>query len=297
MKKYAYFPGCSMDSTGTTYRLSIEYICRKIGLELLEIPDWNCCGATTGHTRGKWLSLALPARSLAIAERHYPGLDICVPCASCYSRLKTVTAALRSGAETREKLAELVGSPVEGRAEILTIMQVLSDPEVLDALRAAVVRPLTGLRVACYYGCLTSRPREITGAAETERPQSIDALTALCGAACVDWDYKTECCGASHQVDAPTAARPLVQRILQNARANGAQAIVTACPLCNLNLDMREEEINRAAKTAFDLPVYQFTELLAVAMGAGAKDIGLQKHFYPAFDRLNETLRKAAQNG
>ena len=98
MKKYAYFPGCSMDSTGTTYRLSIEYICRRIGLELLEIPDWNCCGATTGHTRGKWLSLALPARSLAIAERHYPGLDICVPCASCYSRLKTATSALRSGA-------------------------------------------------------------------------------------------------------------------------------------------------------------------------------------------------------
>ena len=284
-----------MDSTGTTYRLSIEYICRKIGLELLEIPDWNCCGATTGHTRGKWLALALPARSLAIAEQRLPGLDICVPCASCYSRLKTTTAALRADAGTRAKLAELTGMPVEGRAEVLTIMQVLSEPEVLEALRAAIVRPLTGLRVACYYGCLTSRPREITGAAETERPVSIEALVSLTGATSVDWDCKTECCGASHQVDAPTAARPLVQRILHNARANGATAVCTACPLCNLNLDMREEEINRAAKTAFDLPVYQFTELLAVAMGAGARDVGLQKHFYPAFDRLNETLRKAAQ--
>ena len=116
----------------------------------------------------------------------------------------------------------------------------------------------------------------------------------MTGVTCVDWDYKTECCGGSHQVDAPTAARPLVERIFRNAKANGAQAIITACPMCNLNLDMREEEINHKMGTAYDIPVYQFTELLAMAMGASAKEVGLQKHFYPAFKRIDQILRKAA---
>lgn len=292
MLRYAYFPGCSMQSTGTTYRQSIEFICRKTGLELLEIPDWSCCGATSGHAKGKYLALALAARSIALAEARLAGLDICVPCAACYSRLRYATASLRGG--EREKLQKIVGMPAEGRAEILSLMDVLTTEEALEAIARAVVRPLTGLRVACYYGCLTSRPSGITGAADTERPMRMDRLVALTGAEPVQWDYKTECCGASHQVDAPTAARPLIARIFENAQANGARAVCTACPVCNLNLDMREEEINRAFGRGYDLPVYQFTELLAVSMGASAVEIGLHKHFYPAFDRLNDTLRRAA---
>lgn len=294
MKSFAYYPGCSMDSTGTTYRLSIEYICKKIGLDLYEIPDWNCCGASSAHSVGKWVALSLPARSIAISEKTYPGLDICVPCASCYSRLKTTAAEIRESEETRAKVEEIIQMPIKGEPEILSLMDVLSDPEIYEACKAAVVRPLTGLKAACYYGCLTSRPRKVTGAAEIERPVSIDNLVALTGAQPIEWDFKTECCGASHQVDAPTAARPLVERIFSNAKSNGAACMVTACPLCYLNLDMREEEINRKRGTAFDLPVYQFTELLALAMGASAKDVGLEKHFYPAYDRINDTIRKAA---
>jgi heterodisulfide reductase subunit B len=127
-------------------------------------------------------------------------------------------------------------------------------------------------------------------------PMQMDNIIAITGAEPVEWDFKTECCGASHQVDAPTAARPLIERIFKNAKANGAKAIVTACPLCNLNLDMREEEINRERGTAFDIPVYQFTELLAICMGASARDVGLQKHYYPAFDRINDALRKAGDS-
>ena len=294
MLSYAYFPGCSMSTTGTTYRLSIEYVCRKIGLELREIPDWNCCGATSAHSKGKWLGLALPARSLGLAEKRLPGMDICVPCASCYSRLLTASKALRESEETRKKIAEITGMEVKGSARILTLMDVLSTPEALAACRSAIVRDLSGLRAACYYGCLTSRPRDVTGAENIESPMVMDELVSLTGAECVDWDFKTECCGGSHQVDAPSAARPLVERIFRNAKANGAQAIITACPLCNLNLDMREEEINRVLGTAYDIPVYQFTEILAMAMGASAKEVGIQKHFYPAFKRIDQTLRKAA---
>ena len=294
MLRYAYFPGCSMETTGITYKMSIEFVCRKIGLELMEIPDWNCCGATSAHSKGKWLSLALPARNLGLAEKRLPGLDICVPCASCYSRMLTVSTAIRSSEETKAKLTELTGMEIKGSARILTLMDILATEEGMNACRQAIVRPLTGLKVACYYGCLTSRPQSVTGVENIESPKIMEQLVSLTGAECVDWDYKTECCGGSHQVDAPSAARPLVERIFRNAKANEARAIITACPMCHLNLDMREEEINHKMGTAYDLPVYQFTELLAVAMGASATDIGLQKHFYPAFKRLDQTLRKAA---
>lgn len=294
MLRYAYFPGCSMDTTGITYKLSIEFVCKKIGLELMEIPDWNCCGATSGHSKGKWLSLALPARNIGIAEKRLPGLDICVPCASCYSRMLMTTRALRDDAQAREKLAEITGMEVKGSANIVTLMDVLTSDEGLAACQNAIVRPLSGFKVACYYGCLTSRPQSVTGAGNIETPSIMDRLVELTGAECVHWDYKTECCGGSHQVDAPAAARPAVERIFRNAKANGATAIITACPMCHLNLDMREEEINRTRGTAFDLPVYQFTQLLALAMGATAKEIGIQKHFYPAYNRINEVFRKAA---
>lgn len=294
MLRYAYFPGCSMETTGTTYRLSIEYIAKKIGLELMEIPDWNCCGASSAHAKGKWLSLALPARNIGIAEKRLPGLDICVPCAACYSRMLITTKALRESEENREKIAGIVGMNVKGSAEILTLMDVLSTPEAMDACRKAIVREMPGLKVACYYGCLTSRPQCVTGTENIECPMMMEEILGMTGVTCVDWDYKTECCGGSHQVDAPTAARPLVERIFRNAKANGAQAIITACPMCNLNLDMREEEINHKMGTAYDIPVYQFTELLAMAMGASAKEVGLQKHFYPAFKRIDQILRKAA---
>lgn len=293
MLRYAYYPGCSMDTTGVTYRMSIEYLAKKIGLELMEIPDWNCCGASSAHAKGKWQALALPARNLAIAEKRLPGLDICVPCAACYARLLAATAAIRENAETRARIEEITGVTVKADAEIVTLMDVLGTDEGMAACAAAIERKLTGLKVACYYGCLTSRPRAITGVRNIESPEKMEKIVSLSGVECVDWDFKTECCGGSHQVDAPTAARPLVERIFRNAKANGAQAIVTACPLCHLNLDMREEEINHKMGTAYDIPVYQFTQLLAVAMGASAKEVGLQKHFYPAFKRLDRTLRKA----
>lgn len=294
MLKFAYYPGCSMEATGATFRLSIEYVCQKAGIELIEIPDWNCCGATSAHVKGKWLGLALPARNIALSEQFLPGLDICVACASCYSRMKITTNALRKDQETRDKLSSMAETKVEGKADIVNLMDILCSEEGMEAVKKAIVRPLTGFKVACYYGCLTSRPREEMGVENIENPQVMDKLVALTGAEPLEWDFKTECCGASHQVDVPNEARPLIERILRNAKSYGARGIVTACPLCNMNLDMREEEINGAMGTAYDMPVYQFTQLLAIAMGASAKEIGLHKHFYPALNRIDEALRKAA---
>lgn len=293
--KYFYYPGCSMDATALTYKKSIDFVTQKIGLELHEIPDWNCCGATSAHTTGHWLSLALPARNLAKAEQEGLGLDIAVACASCYSRMKVTTYEARKSESTRKKIEEIIKMPYEAKADILSFLDIFCQEDVMEACKREIFRSLSGMKVACYYGCLTTRPREVTGAANRENPTDMDKIVALTGAEPIEWDFKTECCGASHQVDAADEAKPLIERILRNAKANGAQAIVTACPLCNLNLDMCEEAINKKKGTAFDMPVYQFTELLAFAMGAKAKDVGLEAHFYPAFDLINDNLRKAGK--
>lgn len=291
--RYSYYPGCSMDSTAVTYKRSIEYVADKICMDLREIPDWNCCGATAAHTRSETLAIALPARNLALAEKEGLGLDVAVPCASCYSRMKYTVHSSRKDESVRKNVEEILGMPYEAKADVLSFLDIFSRPEEMEACKKKIYRSLKGLKVACYYGCLTSRPVEVTNGEDPENPMQMDKIVALTGAEPVLWDFKTECCGASHQVDAPKASRPLIERILRNAKANGAQAIITACPLCNLNLDMREEEINKSKGTSFDLPIYQFTELLAVCMGASAKDIGLHKHFYPAFQLIKDNLKKA----
>jgi heterodisulfide reductase subunit B len=295
MMQYSYFPGCSMDTTAITYKKSIEYVCAKIGLVLREIPDWNCCGATCAHSKNEKVALSLPARNLALAEEEGLGLDVAVPCASCYSRMKHTVHAARKSDEVRQEIEEIIGMPYKAQADVLNFLEIFAKPEMLNKCKEQMYRNLKGMKVACYYGCLTSRPVEVTGSSSTENPMEMDEIVKLTGAIPVDWGFKTECCGASHHVDAPNVARPQLDRILRNAQANGAQAIVTACPLCNLNLDMREGELNKANGTKYNLPIYQFTELLAVCMGAGVKDLGLNKHFFPAFDLLNDYLRKGVE--
>lgn len=281
-----------MDTTGITYKLSIEYVCSKIGLNLREIPDWNCCGATCAHSKSRMTALSLTARNLALAEEEGLHLDVAVACASCYSRMKHTVYAARKDDKVRQQMEEIIGMPYKAEADVVSFLEIFSRLEVMKACKEKMCRTLKGLKVACYYGCLTVRPAEVTGAASRENPMEMDRIVELTGAEAVDWGFKTECCGASHQVDAPKQARPLLDWIYQNAAACGAQAIITACPLCNLNLDMREVDREILNKKKWNLPVYQFTELLALCMGAGAKEVGIHKHFYPAFDLMNEYLKK-----
>jgi heterodisulfide reductase subunit B len=209
--------------------------------------------------------------------------------------MKHTVHAARESDEVRQKIEEIIGMPYRAMADVKSFLEIFNLPEVMDACKEKMVRSLKGLKVACYYGCLTSRPREVVALESTENPMMMDNIVAMTGAEPIVWDFKTECCGAAHQVDAPVAARPLIERIFKNAKASGAKAIITACPLCNLNLDMRVGEINKNRGTAFDIPVYQFTQLLAVCMGASANEAGLHKHFYPAYDRINDALRKAGE--
>ena len=280
---YAYYPGCASCSTGISYEMSAKYMSKRIGLRLMEIPDWNCCGASAAHLINHDLSLALPARSLAISQDKLPGLDVVATCAACYSRLKNTQYYVNQSAENRAHVESLIEREYRGDANVYSILQVIIESDELKRnLVAQLKKTLGGLKVACYYGCVLVRPVEVTQFDDEENPQSMDDILRLAGAEPVDWAFKTECCGASLQVTRPSFGKPMVERILKNAQANGAEAIVTACPLCQLNLDMREKEVNQMAGTNYKLPVYYFTELISMCMGASPKEIGLDKHYFPA---------------
>lgn len=286
MMKYAYFPGCSAETTGKSFTISTSYVADKIGVELVEIPDWNCCGTSAAALTSPELAVALPARSLAISERELPGLDVVAPCAGCYRSFKASLAYARESQENRDQIKRIINAPYEAKADVLTLLEVFESDDVREAITAKVQRKLRCLKVACYYGCAMVRPADVCECDNVEDPQQMDELMRLIGAEPVSWAFKTECCGAAQQMTVPVQAKPMIERIFQNAAANGADCIVTSCPLCMLNLDMREAEINAArvarGEEPFDIPCYYFTELIGLAMGAEPDEVGIGIHFHPA---------------
>ena len=286
MMKYAYFPGCSANTTGKSFTVSTNYVADKIGFELFEIPDWNCCGTSAAALTSPELAVALPARSLAISEREYPDLDVVAPCAGCYRSLKTSLVYARESQENLDHLRELIDRPYEAKADVVSLLEAFVADDVREAIAAKVTKKLRCLKVACYYGCAMVRPAEVCNFDDVEDPQSMEGLMELIGAEPVDWAFKTECCGAAQQMAVPVQAKPMIERIFENAQANGADCIVTSCPLCMLNLDMREAEINKArvarGEEPFDIPCYYFTELIGLAFGAEPDEVGIGIHFHPA---------------
>ncbi|MHB1125932.1 MAG: CoB--CoM heterodisulfide reductase iron-sulfur subunit B family protein [Bacillota bacterium] len=271
--KYAYYPGCSLNSTGIEYNLSAKAVAKHMGVELWEIPEWNCCGSSPAHKTDHLLALALPARNLAIAEKE--GLDVAIPCASCFSRMKATEAAVRKSADTKETIASLIDMEYNASIQVYSFLDVMVNQVGLEAVKEKVVKPLTGLKVASYYGCLLVRPPKLTCFDDAEDPQSMDNLVEVLGGTPVSWAYKTECCGAGHSTTRPQVGAAMINSILRNAAVAGADCIVTACPLCLLNLDMRQS----AGAQQYRLPVFYFTELMGLAMGYAPKEVGITTHF------------------
>lgn len=280
--EYAYFPGCSADSTGLSYTKSASFVNEKVGITLREIDDWCCCGTSAARVTDDDLMHALPARSLALAEQQLPGLDVVAPCTGCYSSLKGTVHWARQDEGNVEQLQKLTGLDYQAKADVKSLLEVMVEPDMVELVASKLQKTLGGMKIACYYGCTQVRPAEVCDFGNTENPTSMEALLDACGAECIDWGFKTECCGASNHIVSPKAARAAVERILRNAKANGAECIVTSCPLCWLNVDMREGQINGEMGTDYQLPVYYFTELIALAMGATPDQAGLKHHFTPA---------------
>lgn len=292
--KYAYFPGCSLATTGREYDMSTKEIARVLGIELWEIPDWNCCGASSAHLTDHRLALALPARNMAIAEE--AGLDVAIPCAACYARSKAVEMAVASSEETKKEIEEIIERKYEGKSKAKALLDIIANDIEESLIPKKLVKPLQGIKAACYYGCLLVRPLNL-GFDDPEDPQSMDQVISKLGAVNVNWAYKTECCGASHPTTKPEVGLNLLEGIFVAAKEAGANCIVTACPMCMNNLDMRQGQVEKAFQSKYDLPVYYFTELMGLAFGIEPVKLGLDKHFVDAMPLVNKVLKAKCGRG
>ncbi len=273
--KYAYYPGCSLLSSAAEYARSGEAVLHALGVELEEIDDWVCCGATAAHATSHLLSVALPAISCVEAEKK--GLDVLTCCAACYSRLKQTNQQIRDDPELQAQISEIIEEDYHGTVRVLHISEVLAQEIGLDAIKAQVTRPLEGLRVASYYGCLIARMPEDLRIDSAEYPTMVDDLMASVGAEPVDWPYKTECCGAALTLAKQDTVKRLCGQIVQIAKENGADVLAVSCPLCQANLDMYQSDAERTLGQQLGIPVMYFTQLLGLAMGLDADQLCLEK--------------------
>jgi len=264
--KVSYYPGCSLHGTAKEYDESTQMVCDELGVELEEVGDWNCCGATSAHCTNDKLSVALGARVLALAEKA-DSKTLVVPCSACFQRLKVAEHRMREDEKLGVEMASLIEMPYEGTLEVLQIIQLLARPEFVEKIKEKVAKPLEGLKTVCYYGCLTVRPPKTTDVADYEDPKYMDVLMEAVGADNKFWSYKTECCGAGLAMARSDVTKRLSGTLVKMADEAGADAIVVSCPMCHANLDMRQNESLREGKIPKTIPILYVTELLALAMG------------------------------
>lgn len=278
--RYTLYPGCTFHSTAVEFGASTEAVCAALDLELVEIPDWNCCGASSAHCTDHTLSLALPARNLAQAQKVEPD-DIAIPCVACYARLNAADLSLQKDTAFRAEMESVLGFEYQNRVRPRHLLDVFANDFDEESLTSKVVKPLKGLKIAAYYGCLLVRPPEITGRwDDPEHPQTMDRLMELLGAEAVPWSYKVDCCGASLTLNRSDVVIHLVDRLVRAAHEAGANAMVNACPMCMANVDGRQRyrqgfPLLRSPKPDYEpLPIFYFTELMALAYGLPLKVLG-----------------------
>ncbi len=274
MKEYAYFPGCSLERMALSYHRSTLETTRALGVELKELDDWNCCGATAYYHVDELLSYTLCARNLAMAEKEH--LDVVAPCSACYKNLYFTKAHMEKDADLAEHInfaLEEDNLSFHGSIGVKHLLEVFVNDIGPDKVKAKVTWPLEGLRVAPYYGCQILRPRK--DHEDVEQPQFFEGLMSAIGAEPVDFTLKMRCCGGSLIVTSRTAALSLVHNLLKNAIDCGATVIATSCPLCQINLECYQQQVNQEFGTKFNIPVVYFTQLIGLAFGIPPKRIGL----------------------
>jgi heterodisulfide reductase subunit B len=257
--KVTYYPGCSLEGTAVDYAASIAGVASWLDVELVELFDWNCCGASSAHSLSHLLALHLPARNLALAEK--AGRDVVAPCALCFNRLKVAEKALL------DPEGEDLGISYGGGIKIWDLLDYLTQNVFLEALAPKVVAPLMNLRAVCYYGCLVARPPAVTDKSDCENPRNMERLLKVLGVKPIDWSFKTDCCGAGLAVARPDIIDTLVQRLYERALESKAECFVVSCQMCQANLDLSQERISRKFGKDYYLPVFYFTELIALALG------------------------------
>lgn len=281
MKYYSYFPGCSASEGGSkAYGLSAQAVSKVLDIELIELDDWNCCGSTPYSSVDELSSFCLSARNLSLAEKR--GFDMVTPCSACYVLLNRTNSFLKDYPRVKADVDEALaagGLEYHGTVKARHLLDVIVNDIGYDVIRAKVKRNLEGLKVACYYGCQIVRPK--LGFDHPEYPESLDKLVASLGAEPVPFPLKSRCCGGSLIISEEAVALNLIRMLLNSAESNGAECLVTVCPLCQLNLDAYQSRVNKKFKTNFNLPVLFFTQLMGIAFGLSDEDLGLNASIVP----------------
>jgi len=271
--KYSYYPGCSLHASAGEYDLSTRELFSVLNIRLTEIPDWFCCGATPAHNVDELLSLSLCAKNLELAEQ-VEG-DVAVACAACFSRLKTTQHVLAESPVKRKQVEKAIDAPLHLESNVKHLLDILARDFGLERLAASVKKPLSGLKVACYYGCLLTRPTDVPNLDCVEAPTIMEDVLKAVGAETVTWTHRLECCGANFTLSRPGVVIQLSNAILDSAKAAGADCIMVGCPLCHGNLDIRQKEIEGVYSTDYGLPVFYLTQLVGMACGISAEKLGL----------------------
>ena len=273
--RFAYYPGCSLSSSGYDYNLSFKYVAEVLQIDLTEVRDWVCCGASSGHSTSHLTSIALPAITLAHAEQD--GFEkLVAPCLACLARCKATNFEMEHDPQLRAKVHEVLDYKYQGKVKVYHPLEVFLEIG-MEKIREKIRRKLAPLKIVSYYGCVLTRPPKIAQFDNLENPRSMDTILAVLGATPLDWSFKTECCGVSMTLTYSDIVLKLSNDLFHEAREAGAEAIAVCCPLCQANLDGRQQQIEEKYKTRYRLPVLYITQLMGLAFGATPKELGLDK--------------------
>ncbi len=296
MKYYSYYPGCSTEATAIGLGLSVQAVAGPLEIELIELESWTCCGSTPYGSLDELESVPVAARNLALAEK--TGLDLVTPCSSCFVTLYRANLHLQEDSQLMEQVNEalaVANLEYHGEVRVRHLTEILVSDVTPEVIATKVQRSLNGLKVAPYYGCQLVRPDY--GFDDPESPRSLDRLVASLGAEAVPYPLKNRCCGGSLIISEESLALGLIRKLLDNAVENGAQCIVTPCPMCQLNLDAYQSRVNGKFNTKFNLPVLFVTQLIGLALRIDAKSLGLNANIVSPGPVLNHILMQEVKSG
>jgi heterodisulfide reductase subunit B len=282
-KAVAYYPGCSLESTATEFDHSSRAVCEALDMTLVEPHGWMCCGSSPSHKADPEYALRLPMENLSLIEQS--GFqEVTMPCAACFNRHKAAQYEIRHHPEQRTKMDEALGYTYQDNVKVSTLSEAIYAHVGPEAVAQKVKKALTNLNVVTYYGCLLTRPPQITEVEHPENPTDMDELMSALGAQVHDWSYKTSCCGASHSLSRPDIVINLSRGLIEHAYEAGAEVMVVACPLCHMNLDARQMQMGLENP----MPILYFTQVMALALGLPEKDAALNKNLVDARPLLKE---------
>jgi len=284
--RYAYYPGCSAESTARDMNQSARAVVRALGIDFEEPKGWTCCGATAGHQTNRLLAAALPAANLAKVQDMK--LDMVVNCAACYNRMKVANHEISTHPAIRQGVRDALERDYDGSVRVRHLVEVLLEDVGLPAIAKSLKGSLNGLKVACYYGCLLVRPPGIVKFDDPENPKSLDRLVTAMGGESLDWPCKVECCGGGLALSRTDVVVRLTESILDMAVQSGADCIAVSCPMCQMNLDLRQSDINKQSGQKYQIPVVYITQLLGLCLGFGPGDLGFEKLMVPATNVLEK---------